>query len=362
MRSLTKTCVVLIVLSMTALLVPLGAQDEQAGGRRGGGAGRAGGAGRGGGRGAAETWWVPKAMGGPSAYKGPMRPVWRLADLKQMHAGRNNWSELIIRDTEQDVTYNSAAPGTTFMPRMHPDTPTSFIVIAGQVRFTVDGQEPTVAKRSSIVHIPKTTVYGYEVIGTENALWVELNILGYSVAYPASGPKPAAPPGASVVAVTFGRATGVWPEGNKFHFNTLDAIANCTVSSVVSTEHMYINPLLGFVNPADNPCGTGSLNTGSGPVPRPGDPRFDTSVPFGHMHGGVVEWWIVQVGKINAKFENFEEIHAVEGDVLYAAPMTWHQMAAEAPSGPSVRLALGAYQRISMQNTGRASGGAPEAR
>ena len=36
MRSLTKTCVVLIVLSMTALLVTLGAQDEQTGGRRGG--------------------------------------------------------------------------------------------------------------------------------------------------------------------------------------------------------------------------------------------------------------------------------------------------------------------------------------
>ena len=30
-----------------------------------------------------------------------------------------------------------------------------------------------------------------------------------------------------------------------------------------------------------------------------------------------------------------------EGDVLYAAPMTWHQMAAEALSGPNVRLAMG---------------------
>jgi hypothetical protein len=31
---------------------------------------------------------------------------------------------------------------------------------------------------------------------------------------------------------------------------------------------------------------------------------------------------------------NFAEVHAVEGDVLYAAPMTWHKMAAEAPTGP----------------------------
>ena len=49
----------------------------------------------------------------------------------------------------------------------------------------------------------------------------------------------------------------------------------------------------------------------------------------------------MQVGQISGKFENVGEFHAVEGDVLYAAPMTWHQMAAEAPSGPNVRLAIG---------------------
>ena len=72
------------------------------------------------------------------------------------------------------------------------------------------------------------------------------------------------------------------------------------------------------------------------------------------MHAEPAEWWIVQVGAISGKFENLGEFHAVEGDVLYAAPMTWHQMAAEAPSGRSVRLAAGAYQRISIQNRGPA--------
>jgi hypothetical protein len=41
----------------------------------------------------------------------------------------------------------------------------------------------------------------------------------------------------------------------------------------------------------------------------------------------------------------------VEGDVLYAAPMSWHQMGAEAPNGPNVRLAFGGYQLINMGNT-----------
>ena len=69
------------------------------------------------------------------------------------------------------------------------------------------------------------------------------------------------------------------------------------------------------------------------------------------MHPGPAEWWIVQIGKISGKFENMGEYHAVEGDVLYAAPMGWHQMAAEALSGPSVRLAMGGYQLINMNNT-----------
>jgi hypothetical protein len=31
--------------------------------------------------------------------------------------------------------------------------------------------------------------------------------------------------------------------------------------------------------------------------------------------------------------------------------MTWHQMRAVAPSGPSVRLAMGGYELINMNNT-----------
>jgi quercetin dioxygenase-like cupin family protein len=344
MKTALKCLAILMAFSaMTPVLAqdnaPATAPAAARGGRRGG---------------PVENWWVNKPPGGESAYKAPMRPLWRLADLKKMHAGQNNWSELIIRDNEQDVTYNSGAPGTKISPRMHPDTPTAFVVIAGQMRFTVEGQEPVVATRGSIVHILKTAIYSYEVTGSDNALWVEDNVLGYSTLYPATGPEPQG--GAPVVKVAFSRAPQTYRPPTTLHFNTLDAIANCTVREAVADDHMFINPLLGFVNPADNKCGGGSGNIGGGPA-KPGAPPFNTKVPFGHLHSGAVEWWIVQVGAISGKFENFGEFHAVEGDVLYAAPMTWHQMAAEAPSGPSVRLAMGAYQRINMNNTAGGGGG-----
>jgi hypothetical protein len=140
---------------------------------------------------------------------------------------------------------------------------------------------------------------------------------------------------------------------NQLYFNTLEAIATCKVHVAVQDDHLFANPALGYVNPADNKCGGGGLNTGSGRPIKPGA-IFNTSVPFGHLHSGAVEWWIIQVGQESGRFENHGEYHATEGDVMYVPPNTWHETTADTPSGPSVRLAMGAYQRISMQNTGSA--------
>jgi mannose-6-phosphate isomerase-like protein (cupin superfamily) len=300
--------------------------------------------------GPAQNWWVNKTAGG--VYKPPMRPLWKLSELKKMHAGQNNWQEQIILDPEQDATYNSAAPGTKFDARMHPDTPAVFVVVAGQVHFTVEGQPPAAARRGSIVNIMKTTVFSYEAAGDQNALWVEVNPTNYKTVYPADGSSPAPSQDGKVVKVSFNHTPGAYTKPNQLEWNTFDdGIAKCeTRGARVLDDHLFASPLLGYVNPADNPCGTGSGNIGSGPD-KPDAPAFNPRSTFGHMHAGPAEWWIVQVGAIGGKFENTGEFHAVEGDVLYAAPMTWHQMAAEAPTGPSVRLAMGGYALINMFNT-----------
>ena len=300
--------------------------------------------------GPAQYWWVNKTTGG--VYKPPMRPLWKLSDLKQMHSGQNGWQEQIILDPEQDATYNSAAPGAKFDPRMHPDTPTVFVVVAGEVHFTVEGQPPANARRGSIGNIMKTTIFSYEVAGDQNALWVEVNPTNYKTVYPADGPPPAPSKDGKVVKVSFNHTPGPYTKPNQLAWNTFDdTIAKCAPRGpVVVDDHLFADPLLGYVNPADNKCGTGRGNIGGGPAP-PDAPAFNPRTTFGHIHPGPAEWWIVQVGAISGKFENMGEFHAVEGDVLYAAPMGWHQMAAEAASGPSVRLAMGGYGFINMNNT-----------
>jgi mannose-6-phosphate isomerase-like protein (cupin superfamily) len=298
--------------------------------------------------GANETWWVNKTRGG--VYNPPMRPLWKLSDLKQMHGGQDNWQEQIVRDPEQDATYNAATPGSHFAARLHPDTPTVFVVIAGDVRFAVEGQQPFTASRGSIVNIMKTTIFAYEVLGSP-ALWVEVNPANYKTAYPASGNQPAATSGGQIVKVSFNHTPGTYAAPNQLHWNLFDdGFGKCAPAGPkVMDDHIFASPLIGYVNPADNKCPGGRGNVGGGPA----QGTFDPHSTFGHMHAGPAEWWIVQVGAISGRFEGVGEFRATEGDVLYAAPMTWHQMGAEATTGPSVRLAMGGYPLINMTNTER---------
>jgi Cupin domain. len=333
-----KMAMRIVVVALLAIgCLPLLAQDAQPPTRGGRG-----------GRGPTEMWWVNKTKGG--VYNPPMRPLWKLSDLKQMHAGQNNWQEQIIKDPEHDATYNSAAPGTHFTSRLHPDTPSVFVVVAGEVQFTVEGQQPVTATRGSIVNIMRTTLFSYDVAGNQNALWVEVNPTNYKTVYPAAGPQPEASNGGQIVKVSFSHTPGTYTPPNQLHWNLFeDGINKCAPAGAkVLDDHIFASPLLGYVNPADNKCpggGRGNVGGGTGQGP------FNPNSTFGHIHAGPAEWWIVQVGAISGKFENMGEYHAVEGDVLYAAPMGWHQMSAEAQSGPSVRLAMGGYPLINMNNT-----------
>ena len=136
----------------------------------------------------AEPWWVEKTQGG--VYRAPMRPLWKLADLKKMHAGQSNWQQQIILDPEQDATYNSAAPGSRFGARIHPDTPTVFVVIAGEVKFDVEGQAARHREaRLDHQHHEDDRVF-LRGDRSQNALWVEVNPTNYKTLYPASRPQP----------------------------------------------------------------------------------------------------------------------------------------------------------------------------
>ena len=312
-----------------------------------------------GGRGPAQQWWSYKAR--PGVYAAPNKPLWKLSDLKRAHAGQNNWQEQIVRNPEQEATYNSAAPGTAFGRRMHTDTPALFVVIAGEMRFNVAEQPAVVATRGSLVNILPSTIFSYDVTGAQNALWVEIDPADYTIVYPAADAAPPARVGADIVKVAFNPTPGAYAAPNMVHWNFYDALKQCTQAGVrVIDSRIYASPLSGFADPVDpaNTCAPangrgGAGGRGAAPAAPAAPAAFNPNSTFGHMHAGMAEWWIIQAGHISGRFEGTGEFHAEEGDVLYAPPMTWHQMGFEG-AGVSERLAIAPYPFNNMNNTGPA--------
>lgn len=318
-------------------------------------AGQAAGEGRGGrgGRqaGPPQYYWVQKTKGG--VFVPPNKPITRLADLKAKHKGQATWKETVVRDLEIQADYHSSAQGTKILPQFHPGTNSFVVVFEGEMRWEIEDQQPFLAKRGSIVYIPSWTIFSFEVAGTAPALFVEVNPAHFDTVFPGNLPAPPALPGAAVTKVTFNRTPSPYSPPHVPHWNLHDSVAAGLGAGVrIRAEHMYANANYGFADPNDplNPNrGRGGAVEGRGGrgAGAPGGP-FDPKVPFGHLHAGSAEWWMVMVGHISGQFESGEVIGS-EGDILYAPPYTWHQMGNRGP-GPSCRLAIGAYDPVNFGN------------
>src|SRR5258705_3369932 len=136
-------------------------------------------------------------------WTSPNRPHWKVSELLAKHKGEPNWTESIVNDATLRADYISMAPGAKTPRRLHPDTRAWWIVQGGQIRFTIVGQEPFVAKKGFLVQVPYRNIYSIETVGDTPSLRLEVNIGGATTMYPADE-KPAALPGFEFVKVRIG--------------------------------------------------------------------------------------------------------------------------------------------------------------
>lgn len=269
-------------------------------------------------------WWVNKDK--PGQY-GKNKVHTKLAELKARRKGQANWTEVVVEDENYHSTYNSGSPGTKITPRMRPDTREFFVVVEGEMRFTLEGQEPFVARRGSVVNLPKKTMYSAEVIGTVPALWVDANQANFKTLVPVSEPRPGQTPGHTLMKIgtTFG--IGTYTGNNKPHFNLWDAEKDPKFNgqNVVQDDNMWAQAIWGYEKnlPPYNP-----------------DDK-------GHFHVGTSEWWVIMKGQIRHNIETVGDFTSNEGDVVYVPHSTWHATRFAGP-GPSCRLAISGYQFTSL--------------
>jgi hypothetical protein len=99
--------------------------------------------------------WAPKYP--PTKYTPPHKPITRIADLLAKHKGDKAWREEIVRDDHIWADYIQSPPGSKVSRRLHPDTREWWVVMDGQIRFEIEGQEPFITGKGAMVQVPLQT-------------------------------------------------------------------------------------------------------------------------------------------------------------------------------------------------------------
>ncbi len=268
-----------------------------------------------------EASFAPKK---PGAYVPPHRPRTRLADLKAKNHNAADWSEVVVDDDHLHAQWVSAAPGTKVAPRFHPDTRAWWVVMDGEIRFDIEGQQPFVARKGSMVQAPMQTIYSMEVVGNKPALRLEVGIARAKTLYPRGSPLPSLP-GVEFIPVVLGRKPAPYVEPNRPHMNLYDLADDPKYrgSRFVHDDRGVANIIYG--REKDLP---------------PLDPA-----DRGHWHPECAEFWLVMMGQIRYPIEGQGVIIAEESDVVYVPIATWHAPRFHG-EGYSCRLAMNGYPSI----------------
>lgn len=273
--------------------------------------------------------WAPKPASVPR-YVPPQRPHAKLSDVRAKHTGNQDWREVIVDDDHLNAVYVSMAPGTKTEPRLHPDTREWWVVMDGQIRFNIEGQQPFVASKGWMVQVPYRTVYSLETIGDKPSLRFEVNIAHAQTLYPRDE-KPPQLPGFDFQLVRLPQRPGVYDRGNKPYIIFDEIAANFERQpNKKSGQYRFIN---------DDRAVSNIIYGYEKELPpvRPGD--------RGHYHAECAEFWIILAGQISYKIEGQQPIIANVGDVVYAPRFTYHLPRFYGP-GPSCRLAINGYPEI----------------
>jgi mannose-6-phosphate isomerase-like protein (cupin superfamily) len=273
----------------------------------------------------AEDFWAPKSTA-KSKYVPPQRPHTKIAELKAKHQGEKAWRELIVDDKDLRSEYIYAAPGAKTPRAVHPDTRTWWVVLEGEVRFEIETVDPFVARKGSIVQAPKQTLFSYEVVGNQPALFFETNIAGARTLYPQQSDAPKLP-GYDWMKVSFTRHPARWEQDNKpivtFEELAKKVEAGGPGGSPVHDDRGVANFIYGYEKSLPSIASQGR----------------------GHYHPEGAEYWLIMSGQIRYAIEGLDVLIANTGDVVYVPAHTFHLARWYGP-GPSTRLAMNGFSDI----------------
>jgi len=253
-------------------------------------------------------------------YTPPHKPHWKLSEVLAQNAGKQSWSLSVVDDAHLRAEYISMAPGESTPTRFYADNPAWWVVQDGEIRFTIDGQEPFVASKGFLVQVPYRIPYKMETVGDKPSLRFEVTVAGASVLYPANaGFKPQPMEGVQYVPVRIS-GRGAYSEQNRPYLDFVGQVVNGG-----QRAGAFVSDDRGFAN----------IIRGRG-IPRPPD------TDKGHFHLDYAEFWFIMEGQIDYLIEGLPFFSAQQGDVVYVPKGRYHR-ASFGGQGMATRLAINGY-------------------
>jgi len=260
--------------------------------------------------------WAPKPAT-LAPFVAPNRPVWRLSDILAAHQGQKHWTQTVVGTRDFICQWISMAPGETTKTQFYADDRVFWVIESGQIRFSIQGQQPFIASKGFIVQVPFRTAYSMETMGSEPSLRFEVRPSGEAPIYPITE-TPMPLPGVQYVQATY-TGQGHYDVVNQPYLDFWkDIVQNGgTVPGafVVRDDHTALGIIRGKA------------------VPLPPDSNW------GHFHENFDEFWFIEEGTQDFLIEGEPLIHASQGDIVFAPSGRWHRATAGG-TGMSTRLPI----------------------
>jgi mannose-6-phosphate isomerase-like protein (cupin superfamily) len=275
--------------------------------------------------------WAPMPEK-PNPYVPPHKPVTRISELLAKHKGEPSWTELVVNDNLFHGEYIAMAPGAKTPRRFHQDNRAFWIVQDGQIRFTIEGQQPFVASKGFLVQVPKRLIYSMETVGDRPSLRFEVTMANSHTMYPADE-TPAPEKGVKYIRTSVVSAKGAYDAANVPYIDYNQVIAGHPLTKKNPTQFVGDSHDGGYIN-------VGIVNILRGNPLTQAPARDDD---LGHFHLTGPEFWFILEGQMELKIPSMPALVADQGDIVYAPAQTWHRLRF-AGKEMATRLAIVGYE------------------
>jgi mannose-6-phosphate isomerase-like protein (cupin superfamily) len=278
--------------------------------------------------GASGAWAQPGLDNGPSKtvwaaqkvverpYGQINRPLWRIADVLKTHKGQARWEQQVLLNRDFDGRYVQLAPGDKTKCLFYADDRAWGWIYSGQMKVSIDGQEPKVIGKGWVFNVAPRLSYCFETVGSEPVVFFRITPAGQVPSYPETEtPTPIA--GYRYVKVRH-TSTGGYDQFNKPFFN----VDEYGASTRTGERFLYDGHT------------SSNLNIGNPITALP--PATD----WGHFHENMQEVWLNVFGNVCALISGVGVVQGQYGDLLNANEERWHRASSCPNTGRSIRMAI----------------------